>query len=54
MPDHAGTQRIRERDDSTPAPLPHWWDGASDPLVYVTCGSVAPQRHHVFPSSSER
>ena len=49
MPGLAGTQRFRERDDSTPAPLPDWWDGASDPLVYVTFGSVAPQRDDVFP-----
>ena len=49
MPGLAGTQRFREHDDSTPAPLPDWWDGASDPLVYVTFGSVAPQRDDVFP-----
>ena len=45
----AGTQRFREPDGPPPAPLPDWWEGASDPLVYVTFGSVAPQRDDVFP-----
>lgn len=27
-----------------PAPLPDWWHGSSRPLVYVTFGTVAPQR----------
>lgn len=33
----------RFRDDSSPSgdPLPDWWPGSSDPLVYVTFGSVA-------------
>jgi glycosyltransferase len=35
----------RFRDDAAPAPsgasLPDWWPGSSDPLVYVTFGSVA-------------
>jgi UDP:flavonoid glycosyltransferase YjiC (YdhE family) len=26
---------------TTPEPLPDWWDGRTDPLVYVTFGSVA-------------
>ncbi len=43
----AGARRLR--DDAEPgvaagpgvAPLPDWWDGADDPLLYVTFGSVA-------------
>jgi UDP:flavonoid glycosyltransferase YjiC (YdhE family) len=37
------TRRFREQDRPAPAALPDWWDGAGDPLVYVTFGSVAPQ-----------
>jgi UDP:flavonoid glycosyltransferase YjiC (YdhE family) len=48
-PGPAGVQRFREPDGPPPAPLPDWWDGASEPLVYVTFGSVAPQRDDVFP-----
>jgi UDP:flavonoid glycosyltransferase YjiC (YdhE family) len=33
-------QRFRE-EDRTPAPLPDWWNGAGEPLVYLTLGSVA-------------
>jgi UDP:flavonoid glycosyltransferase YjiC (YdhE family) len=43
-PGPAHIRRFRERDGRTPAPLPDWWDGADAPLVYVTFGSVAPQR----------
>jgi UDP:flavonoid glycosyltransferase YjiC (YdhE family) len=32
----------RYRDEATPAsPLPDWWHGSTDPLVYVTFGTVA-------------
>jgi UDP:flavonoid glycosyltransferase YjiC (YdhE family) len=37
------TRRFREQDRPAPPALPDWWDGAGDPLVYVTFGSVAPQ-----------
>jgi MGT family glycosyltransferase len=47
-PEHV--QRFRERDGATRAPLPDWWDGADDPLIYVTFGSVAPQRDAYFPA----
>ena len=49
LPGPPGVQRFREPGGPPPAPLPDWWDGASDPLVYVTFGSVAPQRDDVFP-----
>jgi UDP:flavonoid glycosyltransferase YjiC (YdhE family) len=49
MPGLATTRRYREADGSPPARLPDWWDGAGEPLVYVTFGSVAPQRDDVFP-----
>ena len=49
VPGPAGIQRFREPDGPPPAPLPDWWGGASDPLVYVTFGSVAAQRDDVFP-----
>jgi UDP:flavonoid glycosyltransferase YjiC (YdhE family) len=39
-PEH--TRRFREHDRPAAA-LPDWWEGAGDPLVYVTFGSVAPQ-----------
>jgi UDP:flavonoid glycosyltransferase YjiC (YdhE family) len=45
-PEHV--RRFRERDTEAPEPLPDWWDGADDPLVYVTFGSVAPQQDY-FP-----
>jgi UDP:flavonoid glycosyltransferase YjiC (YdhE family) len=51
-PEHV--QRFRERDGATRARLPDWWDGADDPLVYVTFGSVAPQRDAYFPRSTGR
>lgn len=36
------TRRFRDVEDAGPdEPLPDWWAGASDPLVYVTFGSVA-------------
>jgi UDP:flavonoid glycosyltransferase YjiC (YdhE family) len=47
-PNHV--RRFRERDGDAPRPLPDWWDGAGDPLVYVTLGSVAPQRDAYFPA----
>jgi UDP:flavonoid glycosyltransferase YjiC (YdhE family) len=40
-PPHA--QRFRERGGAAAGPLPDWWEGAGDPLVYLTFGSVAPQ-----------
>jgi UDP:flavonoid glycosyltransferase YjiC (YdhE family) len=40
-------RRFREH-DVVPQPLPDWWDGAGDPLVYVTFGSIAPQQDY-FP-----
>jgi UDP:flavonoid glycosyltransferase YjiC (YdhE family) len=49
LPGPPGVQRFREPGGPPPAPLPDWWGGASDPLVYVTLGSVAPQRDDVFP-----
>lgn len=49
IPGLPGTQRYREPEGSSTGRLPDWWDGASDPLVYVTFGSVAPQRDEVFP-----
>jgi UDP:flavonoid glycosyltransferase YjiC (YdhE family) len=45
-PEHV--RRFRERNGLAPAPPPDRWDGADDPLVYVTFGSVAPQRDY-FP-----
>jgi UDP:flavonoid glycosyltransferase YjiC (YdhE family) len=42
-PGPAGAHRFRERDGAAPAPLPDWWGGARDPLVYVTFGTVAPE-----------
>ncbi len=49
-PGPVNLERFRERDDSAPAPLPDLWDGATDPLVYVTFGSVAAQRPDIFPA----
>lgn len=34
------TRRYREP-SPVPRPLPDWWDGSTDPLVYVTFGTVA-------------
>ena len=34
------TRRYRE-EASAASPLPDWWDGSSEPLVYVTLGTVA-------------
>ncbi len=53
MPGPSGIQRFREPDGPAPARLPDWWDGATDPLVYVTLGSVAPQRDDVSPVCTE-
>ena len=36
-----GAQRFRDEGDNGNQPLPQWWPEASDPLVYVTFGSVA-------------
>ena len=33
--------RFRHATTPTPKPLPDWWDGRDEPLVYVTFGSVA-------------
>ena len=33
-------QRFRE-EEPVPGPLPDWWNGAGEPLVYLTLGSVA-------------
>lgn len=35
--------RFRERDGAAPAPLPDWWEGSRDPLVYLTFGTAAPE-----------
>jgi UDP:flavonoid glycosyltransferase YjiC (YdhE family) len=50
MPGPPGMLRFREPDASAPAPLPDWWDGADDPLVYVSFGSVVPQSDTFFPA----
>lgn len=42
-PSPPGAHRFREHDDAVPAPLPDWWDGADEPLVYITFGTVAPE-----------
>jgi UDP:flavonoid glycosyltransferase YjiC (YdhE family) len=49
LPGPPSIQRFREPDGPPPSPLPDWWDGASGPLVYLTFGSVAPQRNDLFP-----
>jgi len=36
-------QRFREHDHAAAAALPDWWGGSTNPLVYVTFGSVVPQ-----------
>lgn len=36
------TRRVRGREAGPPTPLPDWWDGSDQPLVYVTFGSVIP------------
>ena len=43
LPGPAHIRRFREHDGPAPQPLPDWWDGAGEPLVYLTFGSVAPQ-----------
>jgi UDP:flavonoid glycosyltransferase YjiC (YdhE family) len=48
LPGPPDVQRFREPDGTATA-LADFWDGASDPLVYLTFGSVAPQRDDVFP-----
>lgn len=35
------TRRFREAAEPRRSPLPDWWGGSSDPLVYLTFGSVA-------------
>jgi UDP:flavonoid glycosyltransferase YjiC (YdhE family) len=42
-PGSPGAHRFRERDGAAPAPLPDWWGGSRDPLVYLTFGTVAPE-----------
>jgi UDP:flavonoid glycosyltransferase YjiC (YdhE family) len=49
LPGPPGIRRFREPDGPAPEPLPDWWDGAGGPLVYLTFGSVAPQREF-FPA----
>ena len=49
-PGPAKMERFREPGTAPPAPLPDFWNGATDPLVYVTFGSVAAQRDDVFPA----
>ncbi|HET6831273.1 MAG TPA: glycosyltransferase [Solirubrobacterales bacterium] len=39
------THRFRFEADVSPAPLPDWWPGNDDPLVYLTFGSVAAGAH---------
>lgn len=39
------THRFRFEVSSSTAPLPDWWPGAEDPLVYLTFGSVAAGEH---------
>lgn len=41
VPGPAGTRRFRDDVSSSGDALPDWWPGSSDPLVYVTFGSVA-------------
>jgi UDP:flavonoid glycosyltransferase YjiC (YdhE family) len=45
----ASTYRFRERGRGAVRPLPDWWDGATDPLVYVSFGSVAGALEFIFP-----
>jgi UDP:flavonoid glycosyltransferase YjiC (YdhE family) len=40
FPEYAGTRRFRAP-AVRPRPLPDWWDGSADPLVYVSFGSAA-------------
>jgi UDP:flavonoid glycosyltransferase YjiC (YdhE family) len=40
FPEYPGTRRFRAP-STRPRPLPDWWDGADDPLVYVSFGSAA-------------
>ncbi|MFF3749204.1 glycosyltransferase [Streptomyces sp. NPDC002018] len=35
------TRRFRESAGAPHAPLPDWWDGSGEPLVYLTLGTVA-------------
>ena len=48
LPGPPDVQRFREPDGRRP-PAAGLWDGATEPLVYLTFGSVAPQRDDVFP-----
>jgi UDP:flavonoid glycosyltransferase YjiC (YdhE family) len=36
-------RRYRSQPDEAPAPLPEWWNGSDDPLVYLSFGTVLPQ-----------
>jgi UDP:flavonoid glycosyltransferase YjiC (YdhE family) len=42
------TRRFRAGAPAAPRPLPDWWPGRADPLVYVTFGSVAAGAHLPF------
>ena len=42
------THRFRFAAAEAPEPLPDWWPGNSDPLVYLTFGSVAAGAHLPF------
>jgi UDP:flavonoid glycosyltransferase YjiC (YdhE family) len=42
VPAPTTTYRFGPRAERAVAPLPDWWPGNEDPLVYVTLGSVAP------------
>jgi UDP:flavonoid glycosyltransferase YjiC (YdhE family) len=39
----APVRRYRAQPQETPAPLPDWWNGPEDPLVYLSFGTVLPQ-----------
>jgi UDP:flavonoid glycosyltransferase YjiC (YdhE family) len=47
-PTPARVHRFRDVRDA-PAPLPDWWPGNDDPLVYLSFGSVAGTLDFVFP-----
>jgi UDP:flavonoid glycosyltransferase YjiC (YdhE family) len=40
LDDGPATQRFRDALPPEPPPLPDWWNGSDDPLVYFTFGSV--------------
>ena len=52
FPEFPGTRRFRA--PATPArPLPDWWDGSDEPLVYVSFGSVR-RRQRLLPGDLPR